>query len=108
VHQFLKSYIQNTMKSRIDDILNQLGFETPELEPINKREALDRGLIKGREKPKQCACGKSAYSSESKCDAAIKHRLKSGFGGTGFLRAYECDIVPGNWHMSSSHTKNNK
>lgn len=89
------------MKSRIDDILNELGFETPDIEPINKREALERGLIKGNEKPVQCVCGKSAFSSETRCDSAIKHRLKQGFGGTGFLRAYECDMVRGNWHMSS-------
>jgi hypothetical protein len=93
------------MKSRIDHILNDLGLETPDLEPINKREALERGMIKGQEKPKQCACGKSAYTSEAKCDAAIKHRLKQGFGGTGFLRAYECDLVRGNWHMSSQNNK---
>ena len=30
----------------------------------------------------------------------------SGFGGAGFLRAYECDIVRGNWHMSSVNHKN--
>ena len=94
------------MRSAIDKILEELGMETPDLEPINKREALQRGLIKGQEKPKQCPCGKSAFSSEAKCDAAIKHRLKQGFGGTGFLRAYECDIVRGNWHMSSVNHKN--
>jgi len=94
------------MRSAIDNILNELGMETPNLEPINKKEAYERGMIQGREKPKQCACGKSAFSSESKCDAAIKHRLKQGFGGTGFLRAYECDVAPGNWHMSSVNHKN--
>jgi len=93
------------MKSRIDDILNQLGLETPELEPINKREAIERGMIKGNEKPTQCVCGKSAYSSETRCDAAIKHRLRAGFGGTSMLRAYECDQVKGNWHMSSVNFK---
>lgn len=93
------------MRSRIDDILNQIGLETPDLPPINKQEALEMGLIKSQDKPKQCPCGKSAYSSMSKCDAAIKHRLKQGFGGTGFLRAYECDIVRGNFHMSSVNNK---
>jgi hypothetical protein len=83
-------------------------METPDLAPINKQEALQMGLIKGQEKPKKCACGKSAYSSEANCDAAIKHRLKQGFGGTGFLRSYECDVAPGNFHMSSSHNKLNK
>ena len=94
-----------SMRSRIDDILNEIGLETPDLPPINKQEALEMGLIKGQDKPKQCPCGKSAYSSMSKCDSAIKHRLKQGFGGTGFLRAYECDIVKGNWHMSSTNNK---
>jgi len=94
------------MRSAIDNILNELGMDTPDLPPINKQEALEMGLIKGRDKPKTCACGKSAFSSESKCDAAIKHRLKQGFGGTGFLRAYECDIERGNWHMSSVNHKN--
>jgi len=93
------------MKSRIDDILNQLGLETPNLEPINKREAFEKGMIQKQENTKKCACGKSAYSSESKCDQAIKHRLKAGFGGVSFLRSYECDIVPSNWHMSSVNHK---
>lgn len=93
------------MKSRIDDILNQLGFETPDMEPIDKRTALERGMIKGNEKPTKCACGKSAYSSETKCDAAIKHRLRAGFGGTSMLRSYECDLIKGNWHMSSQNNK---
>lgn len=94
------------MRSSIDKILNELGMETPDLAPINKHEAMEMGLIKGNEKPKKCVCGKSAYSSASKCDQAIKHRLKSGFGGTGFLRSYECDMVKGNWHMSSVNHKN--
>jgi hypothetical protein len=94
------------MRSAIDKILEELGMETPDMEPINKREALQKGMIQGNDKPRQCACGKSAFSSESKCDAAIKHRLKQGFGGTGFLRSYECDIERGNWHMSSVNHKN--
>jgi len=94
------------MKSRIDSILNEIGLATPDIPPINKQEAIEMGLIKGHEKPKKCVCGKSAYTSEAKCDAAIKHRLKQGFGGTCFLRAYECDIVRGNWHMSSVNHKN--
>jgi len=89
------------MRSAIDKILEELGMETPEMEPLNKREALQRGMIKGCDKPKQCACGKSAYPSESSCDQAIKKRLKQGFGGASMLRSYECDIVAGNWHMSS-------
>jgi|GEM_PF-3941332 len=94
------------MKSCIDHILQELGYETPELPPINKREAFEQGLIKGAEKPKKCeGCGKSSYSSSSKCDQAIKHRLEQGFGGMGMLRAYECDIVRGNWHMSSINNK---
>jgi hypothetical protein len=94
------------MRSAIDKILEELGMETPDLEPINKRVAFEKGMIQGQEKPKKCQCGKSAYSSASKCDQAIKHRLKQGFGGTGFLRSYECDIVAGNWHMSSQNNKN--
>jgi hypothetical protein len=94
------------MKSCIDHILKEIGLETPDLVPINKREAFEMGLIKGHEKPKKCeGCGKSAYTSASKCDAAIKHRLEQGFGGTGMLRAYECDIIKGNWHMSSVNNK---
>lgn len=94
------------MRSRIDDILNEIGLETPDLAPITKREALEQGLIKGREKPKKCeGCGKSSYTSASKCDSAIKHRLQQDFGGTGMLRAYECDIVRGSWHMSSVNNK---
>jgi hypothetical protein len=97
------------MKSRIDSILNEIGLETPDLPPINKREALEMGMIQGREKPKICeGCGKSAYASRSKCDQAAKSRLKQGNAGTDFLRSYECDIVPGNWHLSSSHNKLNK
>ena len=96
------------MRSAIDNILNELGMETPDLEPINKKEVYERGMIKGREKPKTCACGKSSFTSMANCNAAIKHRLKQEFGGTGFLRAYECDIQPGNFHMSSSHNKLNK
>ena len=42
------------MRSRIDDILNEIGLETPDLPPINKQEALEMGLIKGQDKPKQC------------------------------------------------------
>ena len=93
------------MKSCIDKILNEIGLETPDLVPINKREAFEMGLIKGREKPKKCQCGKSAYTSLSNCDAAIKHRLEQGFGGTKMLRSYECDIIKGNWHMSSVNNK---
>ena len=94
------------MRSAIDKVLEELGMETPDLEPINKRTAYERGMIQGREKPKTCACGKSSYTSMANCDSANKHRLKQGFGGTGFLRAYECDIQPGNWHMSSVNHKN--
>ena len=93
------------MRSSIDNILNELGMDTPDLPPINKQEALEMGLIKGRDKPKTCACGKSAFSSESKCDAAIKHRLKAGFGGASMIRSYECDLIKGNWHMSSQNNK---
>jgi hypothetical protein len=93
--------------NNIDKILNELGMETPELPPINKQEAIQMGLVKGREKPKQGACGKSVYSSEANCDQAIKVRLNQGFGGTSFLRSYYCDTCAG-WHMSSSHTKRNK
>jgi len=96
------------MKSSIDNILKELGMETPDIPPINKKEAIEMGLVQGHEKPKKCECGKSAFTSEAKCDAAIKHRLQQGFGGTGFLRAYECDIVRGNWHMSSVCVKYKK
>jgi len=95
------------MSSSIDKILNQLGFETPDIPPITKREAIEQGLIQGSEKPKKGICGKSVYTSASKCDAAIKHRLESGFGGTSFLRSYFCEECSG-WHMSSSHNKLNK
>jgi hypothetical protein len=95
------------MSKSVDAILKELGFETPDLPPINKREAFEQGLIKGTEKPKKGVCGKSVYTSASKCDSAIKHRLESGFGGTSFLRSYFCDQCSG-WHMSSSHTKLNK
>jgi len=67
----------------------------------------EMGLIEGRKKPKQGACGKSVYQSQSDCDEAIKHRLRSKFGGTSFLRAYFCETCAA-WHMSSSHTKLNK
>ena len=87
------------MKSSIDKILNQLGFETPDIPPITKKEAIEQGLIQGAEKPKKGPCGKSIYTSESKCDSAIKHRLESGFGGTKFLRGYFCEECMG-WHMS--------
>jgi len=93
--------------NRVDQILQQLGMETPELPPINKQEALEMGMIKGREKPKQGACGKSVFSSESHCDEAIKHRLRSNFGGTSFLRSYFCESCAG-WHMTSSNNKKNK
>ena len=95
------------MKSCIDKILNEIGLETPDLVPINKREAFEMGLIKGREKPKKGVCGKSVYSSASNCDAAIKQRLEQGFGGTSFLRSYYCPECSG-YHMSSSHNKLNK
>jgi hypothetical protein len=97
------------MSKSIDNILNELGLETPELPPINKTEALAMGLAKGRstEPPKKGPCGKSVFTSQARCDDAIKHRLRAGFGGTSFLRAYFCDTCAG-WHMSSSHTKLNK
>ena len=95
------------MRSAIDKILEELGMETPDLEPINKREAFEKGMIQGREKAKKGVCGKSVYSSASNCDSAIKHRLEQGFGGTSFLRSYFCDECAG-WHMSSSHNKQNK
>jgi len=95
------------MSRNIDTILNQLGLETPDLPPINKREAIEMGLVKGREIPVKGTCGKSVFTSESKCDAAIKHRLESGFGGTGFLRGYFCNECAG-WHMTSSNNKKNK
>ena len=94
------------MSKAIDKLLQDLGYETPDLPPINKREAFEQGLIKGNEKPKKCeGCGKSSYSSYSKCDKAIKQRLEQKFGGMGELRAYECDIIRGNWHMSSINNK---
>ena len=95
------------MKSRIDDILNQLGLETPDLEPINKRIAIERGMIKGNEKPAIGPCGKACFESASHCDKAIKSRLKSGRGGTSFLRSYFCEECSA-YHMSSSHSKLNK
>jgi len=93
----------------IDKILNELGMNTPELPLINKREAIQLGLAKGSSSspPKKGECGKSVYTSEKNCKEAIKHRLRAGFGGTSFLRAYFCDKCAG-WHMSSSHTKHNK
>jgi hypothetical protein len=93
------------MKSAIDNILNELGMDTPDLPPINKQEALEMGLIKGRDKPKTCICGKSSFTSMANCDAAIKHRLKAGFGGASMIRSYECDLIKGNWHMSSQNNK---
>jgi len=93
------------MRSSIDNILNEIGLDTPDLAPMNRKEAIEMGLVKLIEKPKKCACGKSAYTSKSKCDSAIKHRLSAGFGGMGMLRAYECDIVRGNFHMSSINNK---
>jgi len=95
------------MRSRIDDILNEIGLETPDLAPINKQEALEMGLIKGNEKPKVGVCGKSCYESAAHCDKAIKSRLKSGRGGTSFLRSYFCDECSA-YHMTSSHNKLNK
>lgn len=95
------------MSKAIDKILQELGLETPELPPINRREAAEMGMIQMREKPIKGICGKSCFSSESRCDAAIKKRLKQGFGGTSFLRSYFCDECAG-WHMSSSHNKKNK
>ena len=95
------------MKSPIDKILNELGLETPDLEPINKREAFERELIQGSKKPEKGSCGKSVYLSQSHCDQAIKKRLRDGFGGTSFLRSYFCQECSG-YHMSSAHTKLNK
>jgi hypothetical protein len=97
------------MSKSIANILKQLGMETPELPPINKREAVEMGLVQDSNitPPKKGVCGKSVFSSETKCKEAIKHRLRAGFGGTSFLRAYFCDQCAG-WHMSSSHTKLNK
>jgi hypothetical protein len=94
------------MKS-IDRILNELGMETPELPPMNRREAIEAGLVTRKEGPIKGECGKSAYPSQSSADAAIKHRLRQGFGGTSFLRSYYCQEC-GAWHMSSSHNKKNK
>jgi hypothetical protein len=97
------------MSKSIDNILNELGLDTPELPPINKREAIEMGLVKGSGATAyhKGICGKSVFPSESKCKEAIKHRLRAGFGGTSFLRAYFCDECAG-WHMSSSHSKLNK
>ena len=95
------------MRSAIDNILNELGMETPDLEPINKHEALERGMIQGKEKPQIGPCGKACFESESHCDKAIKSRLKSGKGGTSFLRSYFCEECAA-YHMSSSHNKLNK
>jgi hypothetical protein len=95
------------MSKAIDKILQELGLETPELPPINRREAAEMGMIQMREKPKKGPCGKSVFTSQAKCDDAIKHRLRAGFGGTSFLRGYFCDECAG-WHMSSSHNKKNK
>lgn len=94
------------MKS-IDKILNELGLETPELPPINRREAVEAGLVQYKGKPVKGECGKSAYPSQSSADSAIKHRLKQGFGGTSFLRSYYCPTCAA-WHMSSSNNKKNK
>ena len=94
------------MKS-IDRILNDLGLETPELPPINRREAVEAGLVQLKGKPTKGACGKSAYPSQSSADSAIKHRLRQGFGGTSFLRSYFCQEC-GAWHMSSANNKKNK
>jgi hypothetical protein len=41
------------MKSCIDHILNEIGLETPDIEPIDKRTALELGMIQGNEKPIQ-------------------------------------------------------
>ena len=74
-----------------------------------EREAIEMGLVQGSGAttyPKG-VCGKSVFPSETKCKEAIKHRLRAGFVGTSFLRAYFCDQCAG-WHMSSSHTKHNK
>jgi len=95
------------MRSAIDKILEEIGLETPDLVPINKQEALEMGMAKGRSRPKKGICGKSCYESESHCDQAIKHRLRSGFGGTSFLRSYFCPECSA-WHMTSSHAKLNK
>jgi len=95
------------MRSAIDKILEELGMETPDLIPLNKREAMEQGLIQGAKKPEKGPCGKSVYASESHCDQAIKKRLRDGFGGTSFLRSYYCQQCAG-YHMSSSHTKLNK
>jgi hypothetical protein len=97
------------MSKSIDNILKELGMETPDLPPINKREAIELGLVQGsnRTPPEKGICGKSVFPSERNCKDAIKHRLRAGFGGTSFLRAYFCDQCAG-WHMSSSHTKLNK
>jgi len=89
------------MSKAIDDILKELGYETPELPPVNKREALQQGLIKGQERPTTGVCGKSSYTSEAKCNQAINHLLKNGGTNTSFLRAYKCDQCKGAWHMSS-------
>jgi len=95
------------MKSRIDDILNEIGLETPDLPPINKHEAIEMGLVKGSEKPQIGPCGKACFESASHCDKAIKSRLKSGKGGTSFLRSYFCEECS-SYHMTSSHNKLNK
>jgi hypothetical protein len=96
------------MKSRIDDILKQIGLETPDLEPINKREAIQMGLVEGREKPKKGICGKSVYPSQAKCNQAINHLLKNGNSNTSFLRAYQCEECKGGWHMSSFNPNKRK
>lgn len=90
------------MKSAIDDILKEIGLETPDLPPITKREAIQMGLVQGREMPQKGICGKSVYPSQAKCNQAINHLLKNGGGNTSFLRAYLCDECGGgSWHMSS-------
>ena len=93
------------MRSAIDKILEELGMETPDLEPINKRTAYERGMIQGTEKPRVGVCGKSCYESAAHCDKAIKSRLKSGRGGTSFLRSYFCEECSA-YHMSSQNNKN--
>jgi len=95
------------MSKSVDEILRELGMATPDIPPINKHEAIEMGLVEKNFAPQKGPCGKSVYTSESRCDQAIKHRLRSGFGGTGFLRGYFCEICCG-WHMSSSNNKKNK
>ena len=91
------------MKS-IDKILQDLGYDTPELPPLNKEEAIALGLVEQRKKPEKGVCGKSIYSSQSHADRAINLRLRQGGGGTSFLRSYFCPECNA-WHMSKSHIK---